>query len=210
MRNTSINRSNLSDEKLAVLAGLKEISNADKNDNTPEAYKRPEKYEESEKQLDFLLQRFKGGLKDDKSPGIYLLAGFIAGALCVFVLNSVLSSGADMQSDEFGAVSSGQSKFEKKISRREKMPAIASMNRQDSLDETVSEINTKASENHSKEAAAEPVTGTYIVKSGDSMSTIAYRFYGKYDPEKIENIKKVNHLTSANRLSIGQKLIIPL
>ena len=42
------------------------------------------------------------------------------------------------------------------------------------------------------------------------MSSIVFRFYGKYDPAKVEKIRQVNKLTNAHKLSIGQKLIIPL
>ena len=54
------------------------------------------------------------------------------------------------------------------------------------------------------------VDETYTVKSGDSMSSIVYRFYGKYDPAKVEKIRQANKLTNAHKLSIGQQLVIPL
>ena len=55
-----------------------------------------------------------------------------------------------------------------------------------------------------------PTFENYTVKSGDSMSSIVYRFYGKYSPEKVEKIRQANKLTNAHKLSIGQQLIIPL
>ena len=42
------------------------------------------------------------------------------------------------------------------------------------------------------------------------MSSIVLRFYGKYDPSKVEKIRQANKLTNAHKLSIGQQLIIPL
>ena len=42
------------------------------------------------------------------------------------------------------------------------------------------------------------------------MSSIVLRFYGKYDPAKVEKIRQANKLTNAHKLSIGQQLVIPL
>ena len=61
-----------------------------------------------------------------------------------------------------------------------------------------------------EEEPALPKVENYVVKEGDSMSSIVFRFYGKYDPAKVEKIRQVNNLTNAHKLSIDQKLIIPL
>ena len=53
-------------------------------------------------------------------------------------------------------------------------------------------------------------TFNHIMDMYHSMSSIVYRFYGKYDVSKIEKIKQANNLSSSHKLSIGQKLIIPL
>ena len=42
------------------------------------------------------------------------------------------------------------------------------------------------------------------------MSSITYRFYGKYDLDKVEKIRQVNNLENENKLTVGQELIIPL
>ena len=195
MRNSSIYRSNLSNEKVAFLSELKRRKELNNEDNTPKTYKRQEK--QNEKEIDMLWQGFKLNTKEEKSPGVYLLTGFIAGALCMFVMSSILSISSNMQSEEENPTAMGQPKFEKKISRKEKMPQINS-----SI--AVVPAETEAVAN------SIPSTETYTVKSGDSMSSIVYRFYGKYDPEKVERIKEVNNLSSAHKLSIGQQLVIPL
>ena len=194
MRNSSIYRSNLSDEKIAFLSEIKSQKELEQQeDNAPKAYKRPGK----QKELDMLWQNFRINPKEEKSPGVYLLTGFIAGALCMFIMNAILSLGSNI-SNSTAETSLGQPKFEKKISRKSKLPQIASL---DAI---------PSASNGSAETASVPLSETYVVKSGDSMSSIVYHFYGKYDPQKIEKIKQVNNLTSANRLSIGQELIIPL
>ncbi len=200
MRNSTIYRSNLSDEKVAFLSEIKNQKESknyfanNQEDNSPKAYKRPNK----QKELDLLWQSFKVNTKEEKSPGVYLLTGFIAGALCMFIMTSILSISSEM-SAEPSETSIGQPKFEKKISRKTKLPQLNTNNM----------AIVPATAETTGEADA-PRTETYTVKSGDSMSSIVYRFYGKYDLSKVEKIRQVNNLSNAHKLSIGQELVIPL
>lgn len=50
----------------------------------------------------------------------------------------------------------------------------------------------------------------YTIKSGDTLDKITYRFYGKYDAKKIEEIKKINNIQNPESLQIGQVLTIPV
>lgn len=196
MRNSSIYRSNLSDEKVAFLSELKsqkDYSQNQQEDYTPKAYKRTGK----QKELDLLWQNFKINPKEEKSPGVYLLTGFIAGALCMFIMNAILSISSNLPT-ETSTTSLGQPKYEKKISRKSKLPQITS------------NVAVVPATPEVVEEVAIPTVETYTVKNGDSMSSIVYRFYGKYDPAKVEKIKQANKLTNAHKLSIGQQLIIPL
>lgn len=190
MRNSSIYRSNISDEKIAFLSELKNQKEYHvQEDNAPKAYRRTGK----QKELDLLWQNFKINPKEEKSPGVYLLTGFIAGALCMFIMNAILSISSNIGANS-NTTSLGQPKYEKKISRKDTLPKISVVPAQtDEADETVI-----------------PTFETYTVKEGDSMSSIVFRFYGKYDPAKVEKIKQANKLSNAHKLSIGQQLIIPL
>ena len=193
MRNSSIYRSNLSGEKIAFLSELKSQKELNQDDNTPKAYKRPGK----QKELDLLWQNFKINPKEETSPGVYFLTGFIAGALCMFLMNAILSIGSNL-SENSTQKSLGQPKFEKKISRKSKLPIASQV-------EVIPAVQTTV------ETQEEiPTVETYTVKSGDSMSSIVSRFYGRYDLSKVEKIKQANNLTNPHKLSIGQKLIIPL
>ena len=40
----------------------------------------------------------------------------------------------------------------------------------------------------------------YTIKSGDTLNKITYRFYGKYDAKKIEEIKRINERKKQNIL----------
>ena len=61
-------------------------------------------------------------------------------------------------------------------------------------------------------AKAEPVVTNekYIIKKGDTINGIAYRFYGKYDEAKIQEIMRINEITNPNSMKIGQELLIPV
>lgn len=61
-------------------------------------------------------------------------------------------------------------------------------------------------------AKAEPVVTNekYIIKKGDTINGISYRFYGKYDEAKIQEIQRINNITNPNSMRIGQELIIPV
>ena len=197
MRNSSIYRSNLSDEKVAFLSELKSQKDFFGDENTPKAYRRPAK----QKELDILWESFKISAKEEKSPGVYLLTGFVAGALCIFLMNGIISVGANLSNSNERS-SLGQPKFEKKISRKDTLAPVAAQMK------VIPSVNTTTVA--ATEQVSAPRTETYTIKSGDNMSTIVQRFYGKYDVSKIEKIKQVNNLTSAHKLSIGQQLTIPL
>ena len=66
--------------------------------------------------------------------------------------------------------------------------------------------NTNETATHAEMALEEK----YTVKAGDTLDDIAYRFYGKYDLNKIEEIMKLNNIKDATTIQIGQVLIIPL
>ncbi len=87
MKSSTLRRSNLSREKMAVLEALSKYKQESSFDNSPSVYVRPNK----EKELDLLWQNFKISQKSEKSPSIYLATGFIAGALFMLLLTSIVS-----------------------------------------------------------------------------------------------------------------------
>lgn len=70
----------------------------------------------------------------------------------------------------------------------------------------VAVIGTEASSSN------EPVVTNekYIVKKGDTINGIAYRFYGRYNEAKILEIQRINGITNPTAIKIGQELIIPV
>lgn len=59
---------------------------------------------------------------------------------------------------------------------------------------------------------AEPVVTNekYIIKKGDTINGIAYRFYGRYNEAKIQEIMRINGITDPTSMRIGQELMIPV
>ena len=189
MKSSTLYRSNLSKEKMVLLEELRAKSNnsfSKESNNTPDVYIRPAK----EKELDVLWQNFKINQKDEKSPGVYLLTGFIAGALCMFLMTALLSFASNMINDH--AMKADSPKLVKRVkpAKEAKLSIIPA-------DQVVAETKNTVSE-------------TYTVKSGDTLEGIIIRFYGHYDVSKIDKIMIENGMKNPNQLSIGQSLIIPM
>lgn len=188
MKSSTLYRSNLSKEKMVLLEELRAKSGQGsfkRESNAPDVYIRPAK----EKELDVLWQNFKVNQKEEKSPGVYLITGFIAGALCMFLMTALLSFTSN-------AISENSNPDSPKLVKRVK-PAKAAKLSIIPADQTVAETKTTSPE-------------TYTVKSGDTLEGIIIRFYGRYDTSKIPTIMQANGMTNPNQLQIGQSLTIPL
>ena len=115
MKNTTLYRSNLSSERVAFLEELKAQQEKQSDDSAPKTYKRQAK----DKELDVLWNNFKINAKDDKSPGLYLLTGFILGALSMFLLNSLFYMNSNSEiTEDVDAQQIKQSKIEKRINKK--------------------------------------------------------------------------------------------
>lgn len=184
MKSSTLRRSNLSRERMAVLEEL--AKNRQKPyDAAPGVYVRANK----EKELDVLWQNFRVNQKDEKSPGIYLATGFIAGAIAMLIMTTLLSfSARSTESQDILAP-------KKAKTERARLTFIPSDKSSSAESET--ETVAKGTEN-------------YTVASGDTLESIIIRFYGKFDLSKVEKIKQANKMKNPNALQIGQKLIIPM
>ena len=189
MENSSLYRSNLTKERMAILEELQ--NEAQEQENNLSVYKRPLR----EKELDVLWKNFKINQKSEKTPGIYLTIGFVLGALCMFLMTAVLS---------FGTTASERSVKEEIVIKQPKA--------QKSHFSFIPTSNKakKEVEVNAEQAAATSSYQTYTVASGDTLERIIIKFYGKNDVSKIDKIVEANKMKSPNSLSIGQKLVIPM
>lgn len=182
MKSSTIRRSNLSKEKMAVLEALSKYRQ-DSYDNTPNVYVRPNK----EKELDVLWQNFKISQKTEKSPSVYLATGFIAGALTMLLLVGLvgLSNRSISSSDENQIFNPKRAQV-----KNEKINLIPASTEGAAATETKSEV--------------------YTVQNGDTLESILVRFYGGYSKEKAWAVMNANNMANPHKLSIGQKLTIPM
>lgn len=163
---------------MAVLEALSKYRQ-EAYDNSVGVYVRPNK----EKELDLLWQNFKINQKADKSPNVYLTAGFVAGAVVMLILTVLISFSARGIN-----------------SMREN--AVAPVKK-----EKLSFSFVPSSQKTDAETALNEV---YTVQDGDTMEAVLVRFYGSYSKEKEALVLKTNNMTNPNKLSIGQQLIIPM
>lgn len=180
MKSSTLRRSNLSKERLAVLEELAK-NRKQPYDASPGVYVRANK----EKELDVLWQNFKVSQKDDKSPGVYLATGFVAGAIAMLIMTTLLSFSV-RNNDNQNIQAPKRAKTE-----RAKLSFIPS-------------------DSSSKATEAKSTTESYTVKNGDTLESIVIRFYGKFDLSKVEKIKQANNMKNPNSLQIGQALTIPI
>jgi LysM repeat protein len=228
MKSSTIRRSNLSKEKMAVLEALSKYNNLSGSnssvddyavnsepieDGSPEVYVRPSK----EKELDLLWKDFRIP-KGERSPIVYLGLGFVAGVVTTLALSAVIS----MSSGNLGSGDNVSSEIEgqNSASVSETVDVSATSSSETVSEETATENSgtakkfglfgaSKSNNETSSQTSSSQSYREYIVQDGDTMEKIAKSFYGTYSPEKVNAIVKANNMKDANRLSIGQKLNIP-
>ncbi len=184
MRNSTLRRRTYTKERLPFLEDMQSQGSMP-FENEIKEYERPSK----QKELDALWRNFKvnqniGG----KSPGVYLIVGFITGALCMLSMSILMSIGSVSDFD----FSSGSDKLVRRDSAKSNVAIVPSDN------SVISHQNANSGNE------------TYTVVSGDTLESIIIRFYGKFDPTKVEAIQKANNMANPNQLRLGQVLKIPL
>jgi len=185
MKSSTIHRSNLSKERIAV---LEELLNERKKtyDSSPGVYMRTDK----ERELDLLWQGFKINQKDERSPGVYLTVGFITGAVCMFFMTAILNIGNP--SDGF---------IDLNLWKKGNIISKAA---------PVSINVAPASANVASVSAEQPKMQKYTIKNGDTLESVSIKFYGGYDASKVQKIQEINNITNPNKITIGQEINIPL
>lgn len=181
MKSTTLNRSNITREKIAMLEALNRYNREHQDEDF---YRRQSKNRE----LDVLLQNF--GVRTqrtEKAPQVYFVIGLIAGVIITLLITTFVSILISVSTPKEDAVPKVKSVPEESAKFRF-IPADAS-----------------------KPTAAPVVTKEeYTVKEGDTLESIVIRFYGSFDMNKVNLIQEANRMANPNALSIGQKLIIPV
>ncbi len=187
MKSSTLHRSNLSRERMSMLENVRPQSynNASSDINRYiNLQRKPE--------LDVLWRDFEKSVQSKskaKAPVVYAGIGFVLGLL--FALGIAVIIGISMYSD---------------FQKNEFQPQTIKMETTENAPVSIVPSNS------AEEISEVQLSGEekYTIKEGDTLDKIAFRFYGKYDPEKIDKIMELNNIKDATTIQIGQVLIIPL
>jgi len=177
MRSNTLRRPNVSKERALALDEL--LPNKSTHyDSSPGVYVRSEQ----DRELDVLWQGFKINHREERSPGFYMIVGFVTGVVCAVLITLVLNLGTPSKEN------------------------ISDLNLWKNVN---TKPNVNVAPSTKTETASSVKTAEYQVKSGDTLGAIAYKFYGVSNPDKINRIQTANNLKTPDDLQIDQKLIIP-
>ena len=181
MKSTTLRRSNVSKERIKSIEALSKYRRRNYT-NTQAMGIQPIK----DKELDILWQDMEhSAAKYEKSPLVYIITGFILGAVSMLILTTIINLSVNAVKD---------SEFE------EAPIPVAATTEDTKL--TFIPADTTEAKNLTKE--------TYTIQSGDTLESIVIRFYGFYSSDKAKKIEEVNNITNPNQLKLGQVLTIPL
>ena len=182
MKSTTLRRSNITREKVAMMEALSRY-NRDHQDE--DFYRRQSKNRE----LDALWQSF--GVKQqkvEKAPQVYFVMGLIVGVIITLLITTFISILINISTPKDDVV----------------IPAVKQTTTDNGKFRFIPADNSKAS------AVSSVINQEYTVKEGDTLESIVIRFYGSFSMDKVSLIQEANKMANPNALSIGQKLIIPV
>lgn len=197
MKSTTLRRANLSKEKIQALENIAkyrrqtQIANAQQKQAVKSVAPQIK-----ERELDMLWTNFKQHSKQDKSPTVYLITGFIAGAIVMLIITSLIGFSMKSMNESAEDISTKVPDTKIEDTAITFIPA----------DKEVSATSTKVAATTTAQRQDE----IYTVQSGDTLESIIIRFYGSYSMKREQAIKAANGMKNPNALSIGQKLRIPL
>lgn len=155
--------------------------------STPGVYVR----HENENEIDALWAGLKDNHHKPTSPVIYLTIGFFAGVLVTIIAATILLWGTGNKNVVYGDPTSTNT-----------MPV-----EQQQQQITIPDENNQV---------AKKPTGefkniiNYTIQSGDSLGSIAAKYYKSSSPENVQLIQQANNLKSPHSITAGDKLIIPV
>ena len=181
MKGSTLRRSNLTKEKVAM---MQSIANYSKLHQNKDFYREQSK----ERELDVLWQSFKVSHKpNDRSPQVYFVLGLVVGAVVTLIMTTMISLLINFTTPREAKIKTPKVKTED--AKFTFIPA-----------DSAAVVET----------TAVPAPQTYTVQSGDTLEGIIVRFYGSFDLNKVDMIQEANKMSNPNALSIGQKLVIPI
>lgn len=163
------------------------VKTPEKFPSTPGVYVRGEQ----ENEIDALWAGLKDTNVPKTSPAIYLGIGFGSGLLVAFIISTILFWGT---------------------APKVETPVDISSIEQPIIKQTQSEItvpNDIVNPNKDNQKEYKDLV-SYTIQNGDTLGSIAERFYKSSSPKYVQLIQRANNLKSAHTISAGKKLLIPV
>ncbi len=184
MKSTTLRRSNITREKVAMMEALNRYNREHQDEDF---YRKQSKTRE----LDALWQSF--GVRPqrkEKAPQVYFVTGLVVGVIITLIITTFVSLLINVSTPKDDSVVAPVKKVSTGTGKFRFIPADTS------VDKKVTPVVVTNEE--------------YVVKEGDTLESIVIRFYGSFDMDKVSAIQDANKMANPNALSIGQKLIIPM
>ncbi len=181
MKSSTLHRASLSQERMTMLERARAMNMS--TDDIPQ-YRQSEPVEKTS-EIDMLYKNFQKSIRKPhvkKTPGVYLGVGFALGAISMLIISLIVG------------ISSMAIQPKQKDAARIKPTSVAIIPTDKKHVAPIEAVNEEK----------------YTIKSGDTLDKIATRFYGKYDPEKIQKIQIMNNIKNPASLQIGQVILIPV
>lgn len=189
MKGSTLKRANLSREKVAMLEAFAKYNSGKYYQN---AYPNSAKQDE----LDVLWQHLKAPSAPEKSSIAFFSSGVLVGIVSTLFVAIIMS---------FIVGYSPIDDFTFNMTNKIKSPKV------ESLKFTfIPADKHEAVVSNESEPVVDADLKEYTVQSGDSLESIAIKFYGSFDEAKIKGIQETNNLSNPNAIGIGQKLMIPM
>lgn len=162
-------------------------------ERSPGVYTRAENL--SPQDLDMLWSSNKIYQKEDRSPLFFFFAGFLVSAILTSAVFLILNSQPK--------VNTGEPEF---VDKAIENP----LNGSEELLEDTKSTAAKSPQTATPTKTASSVRfNSYVVKSGDTLGSIAQKAYGSSEPQYVEKIQRANNMATPDALQIDQKLVIP-
>ncbi len=181
MKGSTLRRSNLTREKIAMLDALAKYNRECRtiDSNVPI---------DKQEELDVLWQNFKVASRTEKSPIAFFTTGFFVGVVSTLILAIIVS-------------------FIVGYSPLDDMHLNLT---KPTVNENLKFTFIPADKQVAPAPVVEPQNKEYTVQPGDSLEGISIKFYGSFDESKIKALEEANNLANPNAIGIGQKLVIPM
>lgn len=180
MKSTTLRRSNITREKVAMMEAL---SRYNREHQDEDFYRTQSKNRE----LDALWQSFGVKQKNEKAPQVYFVTGLIVGVIITLIITTFVSLLINLTTP------------------KDDIAPVKSVKTESSKFTFIPADNSSK-----KVTAPVILNEEYTVKEGDTLESIVIRFYGSFDMSKVNAIQEANKMANPNALSIGQKLVIPM